>query len=200
MSKWEAISYSIGSYRKPLTSGNLTTISMFIPISLFLTGTIGSFMKYMPATVNSTLLFSLLAAILFLPVVLTVIYKDNAKVKVSKDEDFFLVKYMIPLLKKVLARPRLVIAFTRIMFAFTISLLVFKVIKVDFLGKIDANNIYVNLKFSSTIYKDENEKVNAMMVEELLSGFKYKNLIEFVQVNVGTLFSMDPMENVAYNA
>ncbi len=200
MSKWESIWYSINTYRKSLVSWNMTTIAMFVPISLFLTGVMGSFMKYMPATVNSTLIFSLLAAILFLPIVLSVVYKDKQQVKASKDEDFFAVKYVLPLLDKVLRRPKIVIFATRILFAFTISLLVFKVIKVDFLGKIDSNNIYVNLKFSPTVYKDENEKFTAKMIDELLNEFEYKDLIEFVQVNIGTLFSMDPMENVAYNA
>lgn len=50
----------------PIISATLTTISVFLPL-LFWPGIVGEFMKYLPITVITTLLASLLMALIFVP-------------------------------------------------------------------------------------------------------------------------------------
>ncbi len=75
--KLKAIQYSISTYRKPLIAGNLTTIAMFFPLNYLLTGKVGEFLKYMPVVVDATLLISMFVALVFLPVILLYVYRNN---------------------------------------------------------------------------------------------------------------------------
>jgi multidrug efflux pump subunit AcrB len=50
---------------------------MFFPLNFMLTGRIGEFMKYLPTTVDGTLVFSILVAFIFLPLILSYIYRNK---------------------------------------------------------------------------------------------------------------------------
>ena len=52
----------------PVISSNITTIVVFLPL-LFWPGIVGQFMKYLPVTVIITLLCSLLMALIFIPII-----------------------------------------------------------------------------------------------------------------------------------
>ncbi len=75
--KLQALQYSISTYRKPILAWNLTTISMFFPLNFLLTWRVGEFLKYMPVVVDWTLIFSMIVALVILPVILMVVYKER---------------------------------------------------------------------------------------------------------------------------
>jgi len=56
---------------------------MFLPIGFMLSGKIGDFMKYMPVTVDIVLLISIFVALVFLPIVLSML---KFKIKVDKNK------------------------------------------------------------------------------------------------------------------
>lgn len=61
---------ALRTYRAPLISGTLTTVSAFVPM-LMMSGEMGQFVKHIPITINFALGASLLIALLLLPAVTT---------------------------------------------------------------------------------------------------------------------------------
>ena len=73
-------SYKDGSSRMfwPITSSTLTTLMVFLPL-LFWPGIVGQFMKYLPITMIFVLLASLFMAIIFVPVIGSLVGKNPEK-------------------------------------------------------------------------------------------------------------------------
>lgn len=78
----ESALLAIYTYRKPLISSTLTTISAFIPMAL-IPGVVGQFMAFIPRTITITLIASLFVSLLLLPAVAARIFKniDHGKLK-----------------------------------------------------------------------------------------------------------------------
>jgi len=77
---WAATTaYAYGARRMawPITTGTLTTLSVFLPLLVW-PGIVGEFMKYMPITVLLTMAASLAMALVFMPVVGGLIARRNA--------------------------------------------------------------------------------------------------------------------------
>jgi multidrug efflux pump len=68
----------------PVIASTITTLVVFAPL-LFWPGTIGQFMKYMPLTLIATLSGSLLMALIFMPVVSSLIGRGDKASKEEKD-------------------------------------------------------------------------------------------------------------------
>lgn len=81
---YEAVEYSISTYFTPLMSGTLTTIVLFLPLGIFVSGTLGEFIKFLPVTVNATLIFSLVSALLVVPLLAVYISKNKTEHKKNK--------------------------------------------------------------------------------------------------------------------
>jgi multidrug efflux pump len=71
----------------PIISSSATSIAVFFPL-LFWDQTVGDFMKYLPITVILTLSSSVVMALIFVPVVGSVIMKDSHIPDIENTEDF----------------------------------------------------------------------------------------------------------------
>lgn len=163
MSKIEAIQHSLVMYWKPLLIGNLVTISMFFPLGFVLSGKIGEFLKFLPIAVDVTLIFSIVVAFIFLPLVLSYMSIKtrpvNAPEKVNGLEKFF-ERFERPFektYKSILRSPKLFMAFFYMLFVGTM-ILFSQFGSVDFMPLTDRDNIYVNVTYHNDVGISENQK------------------------------------------
>lgn len=82
MNSRQAALASLATFKAPLISGSATTIAAFLPLGL-MTGIMGEYVKYIPYTVNITLLASLFTALMILPAVAAFLLR-NAHVEGKK--------------------------------------------------------------------------------------------------------------------
>lgn len=111
------LAYSSAAKRMawPITASTATTLSAFMPL-LFWPGVTGEFMKFMPITLLATLSASLLMALVFVPVLGSIIMKTSPFSKKKKEQpktqqSAFAHKY-VSVLGKALNHPGLVISAT----------------------------------------------------------------------------------------
>ena len=212
MDKYEALWFSIKMYRKPLIAWNLTTIAMFFPLNFMLTGRIGEFMKYLPTTVDGTLVFSILVAFIFLPLILSYIYRnkkwDSKLDKISnsvseiapKTKDNKITTWFINLVKKSFKNPKKVIVWFWILFV--VSLVAFwKFGKIDFMPATDKNNIYVNIAYDRTVSMNENKKLSDEIYNDVKSFFQknYPWIVKNYSITIWDYQTFSPLDKVVYN-
>ncbi|QKI88837.1 efflux RND transporter permease subunit [Thiomicrorhabdus xiamenensis] len=87
MAPKEAYAYGAKRMAWPIIASTATTLSVFFPL-LFWPGVVGEFMKFLPITVILTLLASLLMALIFIPVLGSVVSSkaDKMPVKSTSEE------------------------------------------------------------------------------------------------------------------
>lgn len=102
---------SIQTFKAPLISGSLTTIAAFLPLGL-MSGIFGQYVRYIPITINVTLVASLFVALVVLPSIATWILKKDTSKKPHKKPILF--RFFEPLehrygqfIETVLLSPRL---------------------------------------------------------------------------------------------
>jgi len=107
-------------------------------------------MKTMPVTIGINLTIAIIVSTVFLPVIINLLHFKKKKVDKSitkKDSVHWNIsKFVLPFIKTKKSALKTIIAFW-LLFAFIISLVIFKVIKVDFMSVVDSNNITVNLNY-----------------------------------------------------
>jgi len=92
LSAKEAFSYAASRMAWPVIASTLTTLMVFMPL-MFWPGVMGQFMKYLPATVLICLTASLAMALIFMPVLGSVLArKRKAAVSDASDDD----EYALP--------------------------------------------------------------------------------------------------------
>jgi len=109
-------------------------------------------MNSMPVTIVINLTISIIVSLVFLPVIINLI---NFKKKVKEEENnikkesvhWDISKFVSPFIRTKKQALATVISFW-LLFIFIISLVVLKVIKVDFMSPIDSNNITVNINYT----------------------------------------------------
>ncbi len=202
LKKWDAIWFSIKNYWKPILSWNFTTIWMFLPIGFMLSGKIWDFMKYMPITIDVVLVISIFVALIFLPIVLSMLtfnikkwWKDDVEIenKLFNRFEWFFRKIIDNYKKSILAF--IILFFITIWFASNS-------LKADFLPPVDTNNIYVNLKFSPDTTLKENKNITAKIANIIDKYFEQKNkhwLLAYQSINIWNYKSLDPLDNVVYS-
>lgn len=201
LKKWDAISFSIKTYWKPIVSWNFTTISMFLPIGFMLSGKIGDFMKYMPTTVDVVLIISIFVSLVFLPIVLSFL---TFKIDIKKNKKWGDIEENKLFLKLEWFFKKIIINYKKAIFAFVLFFFVTlwiasQFLKADFLPPTDTNNIYVNLKFSSDISLEENRKIVSDISYKIDNYFKEnKWLLAYQWINIWNYKSLDPLDNVVY--
>ena len=174
-SKFDAIKHTLSIYWKPLLIGNFVTISMFLPLGFMLSGAIGEFMKFLPVTVNVTLLFSIVVAFIFLPTVLSYM---NFKPQVGKHEENKLIAFFSKfsdsfdnMYRYILRFPKFFIIFFYCFFAVVI-LSFAKFGSIDFMPLTDKDNIYVNVKYTRDTSVEENQKATAKIYADINEFFQ----------------------------
>ncbi len=203
LEKWDAIGFSIKNYWKPILSWNFTTISMFLPIGFMLSGKIWDFMKYMPVTVDIVLLISIFVALVFLPIVLSMLkfkikVNKNNKENIEHENKLFL--FFEWFFKKTIKNYKKSV-FAFILLFFATILLASKFLKADFLPPVDTNNIYVNIKFDSDVTLNENKKITAKIaniIDKYFSKKEHSWLLAYQNINIWDYKSLNPLDNVVY--
>lgn len=203
MWKYEALSYAVKIYFKPLIIWNLVTIAVFFPLSFMLTGKIWEFIKFLPTTVILTLLFSVVVAFVFLPLVLSFInFKTWDDKEENKLEHFFgrFEKPFERFYRKVLKAPYLLIIFFYSLFGLTMFAFS-QFWNVDFMPMTDKNNVYINITYNKNISLEENKKNTSKMYEYVKEYFKenHKWVVENYDINLWVHYSMSSLDNIVYN-
>jgi len=209
MDKYQSIAFSIKTYWKPLLAWNFTTIAMFFPLNFMLSGKMWEFMKYLPTTIDLTLIFSLIVAMLFLPVILTYLIKDkswklNTNIK-TKDQINYetnnkVITSIMKIITYVLKHPKKVIFSFWLLFV--ISLFAFvKFWKIDFMPLTDKNNIYINIKYDNSVSLLENRKLSDKIYTWTKEYFDKNNpnIVKTTQINIWDYTSFAPLDKVVYN-
>ncbi len=204
MGKFEAIAYSLKIYWKSLFIGNLVTISMFFPLGFMLTGKIGEFLKFLPVTVNLTLIFSILVAFLFLPLILSYTNFDEKKNSLNvwhTLEHFFskFEKNFDAFYKKILRNPKYPMIFFYCLFALVI-LAFSKFGTLDFMPLTDKDNIFVNIKYNKNISISENQKMTSKIYGFVDEFFKKNHtwVVKNIELSIGELSTQSPLDNTIY--
>lgn len=205
LKKWytkiHALQYSINTYKKPLISWTITTIVMFIPLYFMLSWMMWEFMKAMPITIWVNLTISIIISLIFLPLIIEVLKSKKKKEKIRK-------KYLInrnvtnfvkPFLKTKKRAFLTIISFW-LLFVFTIMLVVYKVIKIDFMSPIDSNNISVNINYNPWVDLEKNRELSyeiTKKINDYLNQY-YPNIIEYIWVDLWVKSSWDALRNTMY--
>ena len=196
LTKNKALRYSIDTYRQPLISWTLTTIVMFLPLYFMLTWMIGQFMKAMPITIAINLTISILVSLVFLPVIINLI---NFKKQKKESVHWNISKYVLPFIKTRKNAFKTILAFW-LLFAFMISLVAFKIIKVDFMSVVDSNNITVNLNYIPWIDLEKNRELTYDITKDIndFMNKSYPDTLEYIWVDLWVKSSWDPVKNAMY--
>lgn len=205
LSKNDALKYSINTYRQPLISWTLTTIVMFVPLYFMLSGLMWAFMKSMPVTIWINLTISIIISLVFLPIIINLLDRKNKKIlqidsKQKKVEVHWNIsKYIFPFLKNKKRAILTIISFW-LLFAFTITLVVLKVIKVDFMSSVDSNNITVNLNYTPWIDLEKNRELTYDITNKINNYLNenYPEISEYIWVDLWIKSGWDPLKNAMY--
>lgn len=191
----EASLLSVAHYRKPLTSGILTTISAFVPM-LLVSGILGEFLKVLPITISITLFSSLFVSLVIVPSISALFLRKSKFREQNKDSilEKFLTKRLMALYKKnickFLKNRKQKIGFaiiTVLLFLSSLGLLIGGVIPVKLFPLVDIDFAYINIEMPVGTDLRATERVVRKVEAEL---FDYPNIDNFV-TTIGQVFSFD---------
>lgn len=201
-SKFKAILHSLKIYWKSLLIGNLVTIAMFLPIGFVLSGKMGEFMKFLPVTVNLTLVFSIVVAFVFLPLVLSYMNLKPPKEHKEGGIEHFFKRFEKPFdaaYVKILRFPKFFMLFFYALFVAVIFVFA-KFGSADFMPLTDKDNVYVNVTYEKTVSMEENKKLTSKISAFADEFFKknHPGIVKNVEISLGELQSQSPLDNTVY--
>ncbi|MCF7834488.1 efflux RND transporter permease subunit [Candidatus Gracilibacteria bacterium] len=189
----KAIASSLKNYARPVVFGTLTTIVIFLPMYFGLSGIVGEFMKPFPFVVSTNLAISLVISLIVLPVLFGY-FLGKSKIKEAKTIGFLtmLGQKMGRFFHKTNQKKRgsrLTMIVFWFMFLFSFVLIGIGLIKIDFLGDSDSENIWINIKYVAGISTSENQEYTSTLLKDISTHLdqKYGNIIEYIEINLGTL-------------
>ena len=148
----EAARKGISGVAAPVTVGVLTTMAAFAPLGL-VSGFLSQFYQAVPIVVITVLLMSLIEAFLILPAHLTHGASwsrwplDSIQHAVSQGLATFREKVVMPQVQNAIRYRKTTITASVLFFALAMSLLVFNVVRFEFLPSIESTRISANLAF-----------------------------------------------------
>lgn len=173
----EAIADSLKNYGKAIFFWTMTTIVIFVPLYFGLSWIIGSYIKAMPITIISNLAISLVVTMFILPV-LALFFFRSWSVYVSSPSLSFLertgVKFGNRYHRNNQSRSwsRWVIFAFLAFFVWALLLLPLGIVKFSFMGNIDSNNVWMNLKYSPGISLSDNQIYTSKIAKATLKYFQ----------------------------
>lgn len=191
----ESALLALAHYKKPLTSGVLTTISAFIPM-LLVSGILGEYLKVLPITLSITLFSSLFVSFFIVPSFSALLLKKSKFIEEKKDS--ILERYLTNRLKKLykehicklLKSKKKKWALTIVagfFFFSSLGILVTGVIPVELFPEVDVDFAYINIELPVGTDLEATEKVVARVEEKI-----YNNpYIESFVTTVGQAYSFD---------
>lgn len=190
---WLAIEDSLKNYARAIIFGTSTTIAIFIPLYFGLSGIMWEFMKPMPVTIISNLAISLIITIIILPVLATYFYKPGFEYKINKALSYleatgkkFANRFAKISATKIWAAK--VVSVFILFFLAALSLIPLGVLKVDFMGNLDSNNVWINIKYAPGISIEDNQKYTNQLANEILDYIdgKYPEAIKDISIDLGS--------------
>ncbi len=190
----EAALNSARTFWSPITSGTLTTVSAFVPM-LLVSGILGEYLSIIPITVGSTLMWSLVVALFFVPTVATSIFK-NLKTHSFKEAFFIhklkeiLRKILNTLLKHKWKRRSLYLTMASLL-AGVFALVGAGLVLPDMFPSYDADYFNINIEMPPGT-KLERTYEEALQVEEIVKDTPYLDNY-FFAIGAGAIASTDMM-------
>ncbi len=174
---WNAIWDSLKNYGKAIFFWTLTTIVIFVPLYFWLTWIIGEYIKAMPITIISNLAISLVVTMVILPVLALFFYKPWQEY-ISPASLSFLertgVKFADRYHRNNQSRwwSRWIVFGFLAFFVWALSLLPLWIVKFSFMGSMDSNNVWMNLKYAPWISLSDNQEYTSKVAKATLKYFQ----------------------------
>ena len=174
---WQAIGDSIKNYGKAIFFWTMTTIVIFIPLYFWLTWIMGEYIKAMPITIISNLAISLVVTMFILPVLALFFYK-SWQVYVPPASLSFLERTGIKFANRYHRRnqtrwwSRWIVFLFLAFFVWALSLIPLWVVKFSFMGNIDSNNVWINVKYPPGISMADNQEYTSKVARATLKYFQ----------------------------
>ena len=174
---WQAIGDSIKNYGKPIFFWTLTTIVIFIPLYFWLTWIMGEYLKAMPVTIISNLAISLVVTMFILPVLALFFYK-SWQIYISPPSLSFLEKTWVKFGNRYHRHnqsrwwSRWIVFGFLLFFVWALSLMPLGIVKFSFMGNIDSNNVWINLKYPPGISMTDNQAYTSKIARATLKYFQ----------------------------
>lgn len=193
----EAIADSIKNYGKAIFFWTLTTIVIFIPLYFWLTWIMGEYIKSMPITIISNLAISLVVTMFILPVLALFFFKSG-QVYVSPSSLSFLertwVKFANRYHRKNQSRwwSRWIVFWFLAFFIWALSLIPLGIVKFSFMGNIDSNNVWMNIKYTPWISMTDNQEYTSKVAKATLKYFQtvMSGVVKDITIDLGQGYSL----------
>ncbi len=193
----EAIKDSIHNYGKAIFFWTLTTIVIFIPLYFWLTWIMGEYIKAMPITIISNLAISLVVTMFMLPVLALFFFK-SWQVYVSPPSLSFLEKTGVKFADRWHRRnqtrwwSRWIIFWFLAFFVWALSLIPLWIVKFSFMGNIDSNNVWMNLKYAPWISMADNQEYTSKIAHATLKYFQtvMSGVVKDITIDLGQWYSL----------
>ncbi|MEZ4104308.1 MAG: efflux RND transporter permease subunit [Candidatus Paceibacterota bacterium] len=188
LDKTEAARQVIREFSFPLTSGTLTTVSMFVGLFI-VSGVTGQFIASIPFTLIFILFASLLVALGFLPLITSKLIKKRATNIVEEKQKILsqkLENYYKESLTKIINSSKLKRRFISLIilgFVSAIALIPLGLVKVVFFEQSDINIVYIEVEEPEGTIKETTD-LAVRKVEEKL--FAYPEMIESYTTTIGS--------------
>lgn len=200
MDSRDASLLSISTYKNPLISSTLTTISAFVPMAL-MSGMIGQYMSHIPKTVSITLFASLFVAILILPSIAVKIFKKS-KVKTKKKKTYLSIlidpfkKFYYKKLKSILKskfKRRLILFIMFILVSAAISTPILGILKIEMWPKFNGDYFTVSVEGPIGSQLEDTRKITKQLEEKIKKLPEIKNFVTIVGGSALAITSDAPM-------
>lgn len=187
MEKIEAARQVVREFSFPLTSGTLTTVSMFVGLFI-VSGVTGQFIAGIPFTLIFILFASLLVALGFLPLITARLMKKRAtnvveeKQKVlSQSLENYYHNFLTKIINSSILKRRFIALITFGLIS-AIALIPLGFVKVVFFEQSDINIVYIEVEQPEGTIKETTDLAIRRIEEKL---FNYPEMIESYTVTVG---------------
>lgn len=190
---WKAINFSLKNYWKAIIFWTLSTVAIFLPLYLWLTWIMGEFLKYLPITIISNLLISLLVTIIILPILFIYLFGSNPKFKINMNLHFLerlwvkFADFYYKINTKKIWSISVVLLFWGL-FIVSIYMVAVWIVKVDFFGNQDSNNVWINVKYEAWISLEKNQQYTSEISKDILVYLdeKYNGVIRSVTIDLAS--------------
>lgn len=152
----------------PIIASTMTTLAVFLPL-LFWPGVAGQFMFYLPATVIITLLISLLMALLFVPIIGSLLKGDalvtEASINAANSEDSKLQRMVCYMVDKPLLA--LLVSLFALLFSFFLYAQLGK--GVSFFPDVEADRVQIQVQADGNLSVSESDDLIKLVEQKVAS-------------------------------
>jgi len=193
----EAIADSLKNYGKAILFWTLTTIAVFVPLYFWLTWIIGEYIRSMPVTIISNLAISLVVTMIILPVLALFFFKSWKEYIPTPSLSYLErtgVKFANRYHRNNQSRwwSRWVVFGFLAFFIWALSLLPLGIVKFSFMGNMDSNNVWMNLKYAPWISLTDNQQYTSKVANATLKYFQtvMPNVVKDISIDLGQWYSL----------